>query len=127
MPEPAPVSLIRRALACAVLVGGVALNSGALAQTGQGAPPPPAPPPPPGAAGPAGAPAVNPICPRLEAQLATIDRGGSGDPAKDDQIRRYQDTAARQQSELDRVTAQAKRMGCDSSGFFSLFNNRSAQ
>jgi Protein of unknown function (DUF2865) len=126
MPEPAPVSLIRRALACAVLVGGVALNSGALAQTGQGAPPPPAPPPP-GAAGPAGAPAVNPICPRLEAQLATIDRGGSGDPAKDDQIRRYQDTAARQQSELDRVTAQAKRMGCDSSGFFSLFNNRSAQ
>ena len=126
MPEPAPVSLIRRALACAVLVGGVALNSGALAQTGQGAPPPPAPPPP-GAAGPAGAPAVNPICPRLEAQLATIDRGGSGDPAKDDQIRRYQDAAARQQSELDRVTAQAKRMGCDSSGFFSLFNNRSAQ
>jgi hypothetical protein len=104
----------------------VALNGGALAQTGQGAPPPPAPPPP-GAAGPAGAPAVNPICPRLEAQLATIDRGGSGDPAKDDQIRRYQDAAARQQSELDRVTAQAKRMGCDSSGFFSLFNNRSAQ
>jgi hypothetical protein len=126
MPEPAPVSPIRRALACAVLVGGVALNSGALAQTGQGAPPPPAPPPP-GAAGPAGAPAVNPVCPRLEAQLATIDRGGSGDPAKDDQIRRYQDAAARQQSELDRVTAQAKRMGCESSGFFSLFNNRSAQ
>src|SRR4029077_15023983 len=73
------------------------------------------------------APGVNPICPRLEAQLATIDRGGSGAPAKDDQIRRYQDAAARQQSELDRVTAQAKRMGCDSSGFFSLFNNRSAQ
>jgi hypothetical protein len=67
------------------------------------------------------------VCPRLEAQLATIDRGGSGDPAKDEQIRRYQDAAARQQSELDRVTAQAKRMGCDSSGFFSLFNNRSAQ
>jgi hypothetical protein len=85
-------------------------------------------PPPPGAAGPSTAPAVNPICPRLEAQLATIDRGGSsGDPAKDEQIRRYQDAAARQQSELDRVTAQAKRMGCDSSGFFSLFNNRSAQ
>jgi hypothetical protein len=68
------------------------------------------------------------VCPRLEAQLVTIDRGGgSGDPAKDEQIRRYQDTAARQQGELDRVTAQAKRMGCDSSGFFSLFNNRSAQ
>jgi hypothetical protein len=75
---------------------------------------------------PTGAP-VNPICPRLEAQLATIDRGGSNDPAKDEQIRRYQDAASRQQAELDRVTSQAKRMGCDSSGFFSLFNNNSAQ
>src|SRR5581483_3194391 len=127
MPELATASLIRRALACAVLVGGVALNAGAFAQMSPGAPPPPAPPPP-GAAGPSTAPAVNPICPRLEAQLATIDRGGgSGDPAKDEQIRRYQDAATKQQSELDRVTAQAKRMGCDSSGFFSLFNNRSAQ
>ena len=68
------------------------------------------------------------MCPRLEAQLATIDRGGgSGDPAKDDQIRRYQDAATKQQGELDRVTSQAKRMGCDSSGFFSLFSGQSAQ
>jgi hypothetical protein len=74
-----------------------------------------------------GAPA-NPMCPRLEAQLASIDRGGStGDPARDDQIRRYQDAATRQQTELDRVTMQAKRMGCDSSGFFSLFSGPSAQ
>jgi hypothetical protein len=79
-----------------------------------------APPPPPGAA-------VNPVCPRLEAQLATIDRGGSNDPAKDEQIRRYQDAAAKQQGELDRMTAQARRMGCDSSGFFSLFSGRSAE
>ena len=72
--------------------------------------------------------AVNPMCPRLEAQLATIDRGGgSGDPARDEQIRRYQDAASKQQAELDRVTSQAKRMGCDSSGFFSLFNGQSAQ
>jgi hypothetical protein len=71
--------------------------------------------------------AVNPVCPRLEAQLATIDRGGSNDPARDDQVRRYQDAAAKQQSELDRVTSQARRMGCDSSGFFSLFNGQSAQ
>src|ERR1051326_6433792 len=120
MPELAPVSLLRRALACAVLVGGVALSGAAFAQTSPGAPPPPAPPPPAGAAGPSTAPAVNPICPRLEAQLATIDHGGSGDPAKAEQIRRYRDAAARQQSELYRVTAQAKRMGCDSSGFFSL-------
>jgi hypothetical protein len=68
------------------------------------------------------------MCQRLEAQLATIDRGAdSGDPAKDEQIRRYQDAASRQQAELDRVTSQARRMGCDSSGFFSLFNGRSAQ
>jgi hypothetical protein len=58
--------------------------------------------------------------------LATIDRGG-GDPAKEEQIRRYQEAAAKQQAELDRVTSQAKRMGCDSSGFFSLFNGQSAQ
>ena len=78
-------------------------------------------PPPPGAQ-------ANPICVRLEGQLATIDRGGgSGDPAKDEQIRRYQEAASKQQAELDRVTQQAKRMGCDSSGFFSLFNNNSAQ
>jgi hypothetical protein len=87
----------------------------------------PPPPPPPGAAAPSTAPTVNPVCPRLEAQLATIDRGDSGDPAKDDQIRRYQDAATKQQAELDRVTSQAKRMGCDSSGFFSLFNGQSAQ
>jgi Protein of unknown function (DUF2865) len=67
------------------------------------------------------------MCARLEAQLVTIDRGGGGDPAKEEQIRRYQDAAAKQQAELDRVTSQAKRMGCDSSGFFSLFNGQSAQ
>jgi len=126
MPELPTVSLIRRALACAILIGGIGLCGGAFAQMSPGTPPPP-PPPPAGAAGPSAAPAVNPVCPRLEAQLATIDRGGSGDPAKDEQIRRYQDAASRQQSELDRVTAQARRMGCDSSGFFSLFNNQSAQ
>ncbi|MBU6456929.1 MAG: DUF2865 domain-containing protein [Bradyrhizobium sp.] len=71
---------------------------------------------------------VSPVCPRLEAQLASIDRGGStGNPARDDQIQRYQDAAARQQSELDRVTSRARRMGCDSSGFFSLFSGQSAQ
>ena len=81
---------------------------------------------PPGTTGPGGgAPPGNPMCQRLEGQLALIDRGG--DPAKADQIRRYEDAAAKQQGELDRVTAQAKRMGCDSSGFFSLFSSNSAQ
>jgi hypothetical protein len=71
---------------------------------------------------------ANPICMRLEGQLAAVDRGaGGGDPAKEEQIRRYQESATKQQAELDRVTLQAKRMGCDSSGFFSLFNGQSAQ
>jgi len=81
---------------------------------------------PPGTIGPgSGAPSGNPLCQRLEGQLSLIDRGS--DPAKADQIRRYEDAAAKQQSELDRVTTQAKRMGCDSSGFFSIFSSNSAQ
>jgi hypothetical protein len=114
MPETLITPLSRSILACAALFGVVALSIDASAQMNPG------PPPSQGAA-------VNPMCPRLEAQLATIDRGGGGDPAKDEQIRRYQDAAAKQQSELDRVTSQAKRMGCDSSGFFSLFSGQSAQ
>jgi hypothetical protein len=104
----------RSFLACAALLGAVTFGFEARAQVN------PAPPS-------ASQGAVNPICPRLEGQLAAIDRGGSGDAGKDEQIRRYQDAASRQQSELDRVTSQAKRMGCDSSGFFSLFNGQSAQ
>lgn len=105
-------------LAGIALIGAGALSVDASAQMN-----PPAPVPPQGAPGAA---PVNPMCPRLEAQLATIDRGGA-DPAKEDQIRRYQDAATKQQAELDRVTSQAKRMGCDSSGFFSLFSGQSAQ
>jgi hypothetical protein len=115
MPEKLNTSFFRRILTFAVLIGAVTLGVDARAQT------------PPGGVPPQGA-AVNPMCPRLEAQLATIDRGGgNGDPAQDDQIRRYQEAATKQQSELDRVTSQAKRMGCDSSGFFSLFSGQSAQ
>jgi hypothetical protein len=115
MPETLISPLSRWILACAALLGVSALSVEAWAQMNPAAPQPQAAP-------------VNPMCPRLEAQLATIDRGGgSGDPAKDDQIRRYQDAAIKQQAELDRVTSQAKRMGCDSSGFFSLFSGQSAQ
>ena len=114
MPETLIVPFFRSMLACAALLAVLAPGVDALAQTSPGAPPQGAP--------------LNPMCPRLEAQLATIDHGGgSGDPARDDQIRRYQDAATKQQAELDRVTSQAKRMGCDSSGFFSLFNGQSAQ
>src|SRR6266852_7697613 len=115
MPETLITPFSRWILVCAALFGVAALSVDASAQMSQAPPAPPQ----------QGAP-VNPMCPRLEAQLATIDRGG-GDPAKDEQIRRYQDAAAKQQSELDRVTSQAKRMGCDSSGFFSLFSGQSAQ
>src|SRR5579863_3490968 len=113
MPEKLIVIRSRSVAACAVLLTAMLFGADAVAQT---SPPPP----------PQGA-ATNPMCPRLESQLATIDRGGGGDPAKDEQIRRYQDSAARQLAELDRVTLQAKRMGCDSSGFFSLFNGQNAQ
>jgi hypothetical protein len=120
MPETFNAPFSRWILTCAVLLGIALPCSNASAQMNPGASQPP-PPPQQGAQG-------NPICIRLEGQLATIDRGaGSGDPAKDEQIRRYQDAAAKQQAELDRVTLQAKRMGCDSSGFFSLFNGQSAQ
>jgi Protein of unknown function (DUF2865) len=119
MPDKLISSLSRWILACAVLCGSAALGQDAYAQQQQMNPPGPPPA--------QGAPPVNPVCPRLEGQLATIDHGGSGDPARDDQVRRYQDAAARQQGELDRVTSQARRMGCDSSGFFSLFSGQSAQ
>jgi hypothetical protein len=115
MPETLITPFSKWIFACVALLGVLVPGVDALAQMNPNPPPP------------QGAPA-NPMCPRLEAQLAAIDRGGStGDPARDDQIRRYQDAANKQQAELDRVTLQAKRMGCDSSGFFSLFSGQSAQ
>ena|SRR6478736_1301917 len=92
-----------RILTCAVLLAGVAAtHSPANAQTGPAQsnmdalaqmPPGAAPPPQQGAQG-------NPICIRLEGQLAAVDRGASGgDPAKEEQIRRYQESATRQQAE----------------------------
>ena len=118
MPLTLTAPFSRWILACAVLFGIAASGRHALAQTPPGAAPPPA----------TATPQGNPICIRLEGQLAAVDRGASGgDPAKEEQIRRYQDAQTKQQAELDRVTMQAKRMGCESSGFFSLFNGRSAQ
>src|SRR3979409_1314680 len=116
MPDTPLNPFSRWILAFAALLWVSAASVDAWAQMNPGPPPPPQ-----------GAQA-NPMCQRLEGQLASIDRGaGGGDPAKEEQIRRYQEAATKQQGELDRVTSQAKRMGCDSSGFFSLFNGRSAQ
>jgi hypothetical protein len=64
----------------------------------------------------------NPACQRLEAQLASLDRGNS-DPARAQQIRGAEDAVNRQQFEVDRLVAQSRRMSCENSGFFSIFSN----
>src|SRR5215510_4546515 len=103
---------------------GPALALAVAAASGAGAqslpPPNPGAPgaPPPGVAAPPGV-AVqppqpqNPVCARLEAQLAALDRDGRGE-----QIQRYENALQAQQSELDRTVAQARRTGCEGSGFF---------
>jgi hypothetical protein len=69
----------------------------------------------------------NQICLRLEGQLAAIDRGGAVDPARADQVRRYEDAAAKQQADLDRLSQQSQRLGCRGGGFFSLFGGQSRE
>lgn len=66
--------------------------------------------------------APNQACQRLEAQLTSLDRGNS-DPTRADQIRRSEEAVNRQQFEVDRLVAQGRRLGCESSGFFSIFSN----
>jgi hypothetical protein len=83
------------------------------------------PPTPPAAVAPAAAPTQNPVCVRLEAQLAAIDRGGF-DSAKTEQIKRNEEAAQRQQSELDRLAQQSQRLDCQT-GLFSLFTPQSPQ
>ena len=93
----------RVALAAAVAVG-------ATAATAQMAPPPL-----PGAS-------PNPACQRLEAQLAALDRGNA-DPTRAQQIRAAEDAVNRQQTEVDRLVSQSRRMNCENSGFFSIFSS----
>jgi uncharacterized protein DUF2865 len=68
----------------------------------------------------------NPACIQLEAQLVALDRGTT-DPAQADLTKRLEDTARRQQSDLDRLNAQARRTGCEGGGFFSLFGGQPPQ
>jgi Protein of unknown function (DUF2865) len=68
----------------------------------------------------------NPVCLRLESQLAMVDRGGT-DPFKADQIKRYEEAAAKQQAELDRLGQQSQRLGCQGGGFFALFSGQAPQ
>ena len=90
----------------------------------------PAPSPPPAAPNAAAAPNAggrNQACLRLESQLAALDRGAGIDPAKAEQIKRYEDAAAKQQAELDRLGQQSQRLGCQGAGFFALFSGQSPQ
>jgi Protein of unknown function (DUF2865). len=64
----------------------------------------------------------NPTCQKLEAQLTSLDRGNA-DPQRAEQIRRAEDAVNRQQFEVDRLVSESRRMGCQSSGFFSIFSN----
>jgi Protein of unknown function (DUF2865) len=70
--------------------------------------------------------ASNPICVRLESQLAGLSQG-TGDPARADQIKRTEDAIAKQQADLDRTVGQAHKAGCAGQGFFALFSALSPQ
>jgi hypothetical protein len=65
---------------------------------------------------------ANPACQRLEGQLTSIDRGND-DPGRAEVVRRAEEATARQQAEVDRQVAQSRKIGCDNSGFFSLFSS----
>jgi Protein of unknown function (DUF2865) len=66
------------------------------------------------------------VCLRLESQLAGLDRGMT-DPARADQVKRYEDAVSKQQFELDRMVAQGRRTGCEGSGFFLFGGGQSPQ
>src|SRR5215203_2296573 len=88
---------LRPRLMCALGLAPLALAASLLPVSAQQPPPP-------------GVSSRNPACIRLEAQLASVDRGNY-DPARAEQIKRLEENASRQQGELDRVSAQANRMG----------------
>jgi hypothetical protein len=67
----------------------------------------------------------NPACMRLESQLATFDRSAA-DPARVEQIKRFEEAAAAQQTEIDRQQAMGRRMGCERNSFFVLFSRQPA-
>src|SRR5580658_5416105 len=101
-----------RSLGCGFVLGILGAGSLSAAVVAQ-SPVPPAP-----VAGQPGAasnapdqPASNPVCVRLEGQLAIVNRGGA-DPGRADQIKRYEDSVAKQQADLGRMLAQGKRRGC---------------
>ncbi len=71
------------------------------------------------------APGQNPVCARLEGQLAAFDRG-SADTGRLEQLKRLEDAANKQQFDLDRLNVQSHKAGCEGSGFF-LFGGQPPQ
>ncbi|HYA06607.1 MAG TPA: DUF2865 domain-containing protein [Xanthobacteraceae bacterium] len=69
---------------------------------------------------------TNPVCARLEGQLAAFDQGAAN-PARAEQIKRSEDAITKQQADLDRAVAQAHKAGCAGQGFFALFSALSPQ
>src|SRR5262245_11711748 len=90
-------------------------------------PPPPNPVPAPNTSPAPNAGTRSQACLRLESQLAAIDRGAGVDPAKAEQIKRYEDAATKQQAELDRLGQQSQRLGCQGGRFSALFSGQSPQ
>lgn len=70
--------------------------------------------------------AASPVCVRLESQLAILN-AGNANAARQAQIQQAEQAVAKQQAELDRTLAQARRAGCAGQGFFSLFSGLSPQ
>lgn len=69
---------------------------------------------------------ANPVCSRLESQLASFDRSAA-DPARADQIRKFEEAAASQQTEIERQEATSRRLGCENNNFFVLFSGGQSQ
>jgi hypothetical protein len=110
------IGILPRRVACVALL---ALVMPAVAAAQSPYPPQPVPPPP--------AAAPSPVCGRLEAQLAAIDRGVSADPARAEQTRRIEETLNKQQADLDRTQSQWQRLGCQPPSLFSIFSNQAPQ
>jgi hypothetical protein len=68
----------------------------------------------------------SPFCSRLEAQLQVFDRGAN-DSARAEQLRKLEETAASQQTEIDRQEMAAQRAGCEKNQFFALFSGNQSQ
>jgi hypothetical protein len=110
-------AMLRRVVAPAAVLIAAAVSA-ALPGYGQQLPPPDQAPSGPPQASPS--PQASPVCTRLEGQLATFDRG-SNDPARAEQIRKYEEAAASQQNELNRQQVQSQRLNCQANAFFVLF------